>query len=70
MCEGCTPAQTFLAAVAVVIKSHVSNSWADQIGEEALPLLVQHLDTDNDDRISFDEFMVTILVISESGAGR
>lgn len=32
--------------------------WADQIGEEALPLLVKHLDTDNDDRISFDEFMV------------
>ncbi|ELR15770.1 uncharacterized protein ACA1_311340, partial [Acanthamoeba castellanii str. Neff] len=28
-----------------------------EISEEALPLLVQHLDTDGDDRIAFDDFM-------------
>lgn len=31
--------------------------YLPQISEEALPLLVQHLDTDGDDRIAFDDFM-------------
>jgi hypothetical protein len=35
--------------------------YLPQISEEALPLLVQHLDTDGDDRIAFDDFMVRTL---------
>jgi Ca2+-binding EF-hand superfamily protein len=31
-----------------------------QISEEALPLLVHHLDTDGDDRIAFKDFMVRV----------
>lgn len=37
--------------------------YLPQISEEALPLLVQHLDTDGDDRIAFDDFMVRTPVL-------